>query len=206
MISKIKNPDFNIKLLKFIKEFKNRNRGILLMDRIVFISQVELDKLDATVNRNIDTVKNDIDKGLGYIINNFKHNEIEENHLCHLVILNSKLIKDLGLSEDEFFAVILHELGHIYNLPKYDPPHFTENYPEYISSLIKYKEEHKKNEEIFADYFVVQQGYKNELIKAHIKFMNSEYCKSKEDFKQRISVLKKDETTYFGSCKTLRVN
>ncbi len=89
---------------------------------------------------------------------------IKDGESIHLIIINSNLCADM--SERELVAVILHELGHIFN-------HFKSlSHQELLLSSFSGKglnvdEEWKKillNREFYADFYARKHGFKQELI------------------------------------------
>ena len=70
----------------------------------------------------------------------------------HLVVLDYELFNDGLLSGDQVVAMLLHEIGHIVNIP--DPANY--------KSLLEYR----WHQELFADYYAFYCGYGNAFSQA----------------------------------------
>lgn len=128
--------------------------------RTLFLSDLDYYKLKGSIeflNKNLcEKIKNKILNKKIIIIRteapSSQRNCIIDKTIKHLIAVDLNILKVFNFTDEEISCVILHELGHIFN----KPPHM-----------------HKKNDEFYADDFVIEQGekFKNCLFNGMKKYL-----------------------------------
>lgn len=102
----------------------------------------------------------------------------------HLLVLSIENILLLDLTDEEFDAVIAHELGHIFNVPEFDIENFT------------------RQTEFYADNFAKSINLKDALLGSIDKYLYQQSAENRDLFQLRIEKLNSDET-FNGALKNL---
>lgn len=120
--------------------------------------------------------------------------QVGVNQFAHLVPINKILCDSWNLSIEEIAAVLIHELGHIFNNKKRK-----ENENEIEIALLN---------ELRADCFVNSMGFKNELISVLKKSLFIDQLNSlHEQFRLRINKLSEENQMYLdGEYKIARLS
>lgn len=84
---------------------------------------------------------------------------------------NEENCNAINLTENEKFAMIAHELGHIYN------------------NNCQFDKNELLNREINADIMACRLGLKDDLIRGLTKIIESQYCRNREQIENRIEFL-----------------
>jgi hypothetical protein len=123
-----------------------------------------------------------------------------------LIVFNNKECDRLKLSDGEKASVIIHELGHIFNRnPQIDKiPSLQDCLDKglnYNNMEQRTKEEKNKNE-LYADSYVLKNGFKNELESCLIKSLNDDtYTKMTDSLKMRLNFIKSNNINLKGERK-----
>ncbi len=138
-------------------------------------------------------------EGFGCVLSNYVHSNVNG----HLLVLNLSLANQIPLSNEEIFAALAHELGHIFNNP------IPREIPSILhgASMSEIDEVRKLNRldlEIYADHFAKTARLESALISSFNKYSQTPNAQNTEMFELRkIALLSNDVFT--GSEKQLRV-
>jgi hypothetical protein len=111
---------------------------------------------------------------------------IAKGKSAYIIVINQSLCNEFNLSTNEVAAVILHELGHIYNNPNSQDNGSSDGIE-------------KVKSEIWADCFTAKFGFRNDLISTLYKSIQSDKFKdSKNELIKRIEELLTGDLQYVG--------
>ncbi|RDC58678.1 hypothetical protein AHMF7616_05312 [Adhaeribacter pallidiroseus] len=135
--------------------------------------------------------------------------EVSKNYFVHLIIVNQQICEQANLDDEELTAVLLHELGHVFNMYKQEPIptliYCLKTNTTYNADLeAKTKEENSIYNEYYADYFVVKNGYSQQLIKSLKKYTNLDFAINHDQIAKRIQMIQNGDCEFTGILKELK--
>lgn len=155
------------------------------IDQII-ISTENIDDLYLYTYEDIIPLSNTYDTMCRMMSNTFAYNMVTHvgiNKLAHLIPINMSLCNSSNLSIEEITAVIIHELGHIFNNKKRK-----DNEEKSKIALLN---------ELRADCFVNLMGFKEELISVLDKSLLIDSLNDlHEQFRVRINALSEENLKY----------
>lgn len=117
-------------------------------------------------------LKNDLENGFALI--NFNLQITPKNVTQTTIILNESGAREAGLTNDEIKAVILHELGHIFNefepLPPVNRAEFKNNTTGFFQATQDRGRINKVNHETYPDSYATRHGFTHALLSSFEKF------------------------------------
>jgi hypothetical protein len=121
------------------------------------------------------------ESGFGFCISNY----LELGYSKPLIVINLSNCSVANFTDRETGAIIMHELGHLLNIPVLDHVptilDFFEGREYCVELADKIKKENLKRKEIYADSYAAQNGYGSELI--------STFHKQNQHFEQKIGFI-----------------
>jgi len=165
---------FDVKANSLLSDAIDQIEAVVVCPRFLWHGQI----IDIDVWENVQDWMTDVkevaEAGFGFCIPNYS------------IIINMDNCKKADFTEREFAALICHELGHILNHPELIREPTILDYgafggDEYNRNVAQIRKLNALRNEVFADSYACQHGYKTELI--------STFHKQNRHFEQKIGLM-----------------